>query len=164
MEKRLATEKMRYSDERLLKEDIADKREEIDKFRRNLEMLDASPPVDLGAPPQVEPASDDQPVMLNSEVAQRSEPAPKPVDEPFYLNITREKDGWTPAIRDAAELVYNELERMPNATQVWVCLYGSPPKGYRIKPDGGMLTMPSENPLSRKDFEVRWAKYTRKQT
>jgi hypothetical protein len=95
------------------------------------------------APPQAEKASGESPE------------APE-----FRLNIQRERDGWAPAIRAVAELLFGELGQLPTQGQVWQRLCGAPPRGYSIRLEGGLLTLPGSAPMSRADLSKRWRKYT----
>jgi hypothetical protein len=90
------------------------------------------------------------------------------LDLPFRIeqaglrfSVERRKDDWVDPIEEAARALHEELGRQPKASQVWHRLMKSPPHGYYIAVEDDYLTMPGNAPLSRKDFEKRWAQYAR---
>lgn len=83
----------------------------------------------------------------------------------FVWAVERVKDGWVDALHDCAKALFHHLERMPNATQVWIAMIESPPEGYgSIKLDGEFLTMPGEAPLTRAELVKRYRSYTSEKT
>jgi hypothetical protein len=80
------------------------------------------------------------------------------------LNIPAKIDGWFEAIDDMTRAFYNQYKKMPNVTQAWAQLSGTPPDGYNITTgeDKGedCLNMPGSKPLSISGFKKRWGSYT----
>lgn len=83
---------------------------------------------------------------------------PDNTTEPFTFKMQREKDGYSPAIKEVAKTLYNELGKNANVTQAWNRLHSNPPPGYGIVSRKDHIEMPDELPLSRVDFSKRWRK------